>query len=94
MDTLTALWIVWGLVTILFVGLVLYRMSITQTEKDWIALTNDANEDAAIQAQMANEVKTRKLKVPITTLGFVSLAMFLVIAGVWVMHTLSNPPTS
>jgi hypothetical protein len=94
MDTLTALWIVWGLVTILFVGLVLYRMSITQTEKDWIALTNDANEDAAIQAQMANEVKTRKLKVPITTLGFVSLAMFLVIAGVWVMHTLANPPTS
>jgi hypothetical protein len=94
MDTLTALSMVWGVVTILFVSLIFYRMSITKNEKDWIALTNDSKEDAAIQAQMANEVKTRKLKVPITTLGFVSLAMFLVIAGVWVMHTLSNPPTS
>ncbi len=94
MDTLTALWIGWGVVTTLFVGLSLYRMSITKNERDWIALTDDSKEDAAIQSQMANEVKTRKLKVPITTLGFVSLAMFLVIAGVWVMHTLQNPPTS
>lgn len=92
MDTLTAMGSVWGVITLGFVILLLYRRSLTKNESDWIPLTDDAKEDSAIQAQTIVEMKTKKLTVPIRTLGFLSLAMLLVIVGFWFYHTLITPP--
>ena len=92
MDFLTAMGAAWGVVTVLFVILLLYRRSLTKNESDWIPLTDDAKEESAIQAQTITEMKTKKLTIPIRALGFLSLAMLLVIVGFWVFHTLYTPP--
>jgi len=92
MNTLTVLGLVWGLITVAFVVLLLYRRSLTKNESDWIPLTDDAKEDSAIQAQTIIEMKTRKLTVPIRALGTLSLIMLLVIVGFWLFHSIFTPP--
>jgi len=83
---------VWGVITLSFAVLLLYRRSLTKQESDWIPLTDDTKEDSAIQAQTMIEMKTRKLTVPIRTLGTLSLVLLLVIVGFWLFHSLSTPP--
>jgi len=92
MNILIALGSAWGVITIVFVALLLYRRSLTRQESDWIPLTDDAKEDSAIQAQTIIEMKTRKLTGPIRALGTISLVMLLVIVGFWLYHTLFTPP--
>ena len=92
MQTLIALGSVWAVITLAFAVLVLYRSSLTKNESDWIPLTDDAKEDKAIAAQTIIEMKTRKLTVPIRTLGTLSLVLLLVIVGVWIYHTIYTPP--
>ena len=92
MNTLIAMGSAWGVITITFVVLLLYRRSLTKQESDWIPLTDDAKEDSAIQAQTVIEMKTRKLTVPIRALGTLSLVMLLVIVGFWLFHSLFTPP--
>lgn len=93
MNTLTVMCIIWGVITVGFVALLLYRANINKDEKDWIPLTMDAKEESAIEAQKVSEMKAGKLKVPIRALGFLSLAMLLVIVGLWMFHALFGPPT-
>ena len=92
MNTLIAMGSAWGVITVVFAILLLYRRSLTKNESDWIPLTDDAKEDSAIQAQTIIEMKTRKLTIPIRALGFLSLVMLLVIVGFWLFHTLFTPP--
>lgn len=92
MNTMIAMGSAWGLITVVFAILLLYRRSLTKNESDWIPLTDDAKEDSAIKAQTIIEMKTRKLTVPIRALGFLSLVILLVIVGFWVFHTLVTPP--
>jgi len=92
MNTLVAMGSAWGVITLVFFTLLLYRRSLTKHESDWIPLTDDSKEETAIQAQTVIEMKTRKLTIPIRTLGFLSLAMLLVIVGFWLFHTLFTPP--
>jgi hypothetical protein len=92
MNTLIAMGSAWGLITVIFAVLLLYRRSLTKRESDWIPLTDDAREETAIQAQTVIEMKTQRLTIPIRTLGFLSLAMLLVIVGFWLFHTLFTPP--
>ena len=92
MNTLVAMSAAWGVITLVFAVLLLYRRSLTKNESDWIPLTDDAKEESAIQAQTVVEMKTRRLTIPIRTLGFLSLAMLLVIVGFWLFHTLFTPP--
>ena len=92
MQTLITLGSAWGVITVAFVALVIYRRSLTKQESDWIPLTNYGKEDNAIQAQTIIEMKTRKLTVPIRALGTLSLLLFLVIVGVWIYHTIHPPP--
>ena len=92
MDFLTAMGWTWSAITVAFIILLLYRRNLTKNESDWIPLTDDAKEDSAIKAQTIIEMKTKKLTIPIRTLGFLSLAILLVIVGFWVFHTLSTPP--
>ena len=92
MNTLIALGSVWGVITITFAVLLLYRRSLTKKESDWIPLTDDGKEDKAIQAQTIIEMKTQKLTIPIRALGTLSLVMLLVIVGFWLFHTLLLRP--
>ena len=92
MNTILALGAVWGVITIAFAVLLLYRRSLTKNESDWIPLTDDSKEDKAIAAQTVIEMKTKKLTVPIRALGTLSLVMLLVIVGFWLYHTLYTPP--
>lgn len=92
MNTLIALGAVWGVITIAFVALLLYRRSLVNRESAWIPLTDDAKEDSAIQSQTIIELKTNKLTVPIRALGTLSLVMLLVIVGFFLFHSLFTPP--
>ena len=92
MNTLIIMGSVWGVITIAFFVLLIYRRSLTKQESDWIPLTDDAKEDTAIQAQSIIEMKTRRLTVPIRTLGALSLILLLVTVGFWLFHTLFTPP--
>lgn len=92
MTTLIVMSSAWGVITIAFFVLLLYRRSLTKQESDWIPLTDDAKEETAIQAQTIIEMKTRKLTVPIRALGTISLIMLLVIVGFWLFHSIFTPP--
>jgi hypothetical protein len=92
MTTLIAMGSVWGVITIAFVALLLYRRSLVNRESAWIPLTDDAKEDSAIQSQTIIEMKTNKLTVPIRALGTLSLVMLLVIVGFFLFHSLFTPP--
>ena len=92
MDTMVALIAAWGVVTILFLGLVFYRSRITKKETDWIPLSDDAKEEQAIETQKVSEMKVHKLDVPIRALGIVWVIMLLVIVGYWFYHGIMTPP--
>jgi hypothetical protein len=92
MQTLFTLSSVWGLITLIFAVLVIYRRSLTNKEADWIPLTGNAREDQAIEAQTIIEMKTKKLSIPIRALGTLSVVLLMVIIGLWIFHTLSTPP--
>jgi predicted permease len=89
---MVALLAAWGLVTVVFFGLVFYRSRITKKESDWIPLSDDAKEEQAIEKQKVSEMKSHKLDLPIRILGAVSALMLLVIIGFWFYHGIGTPP--
>ncbi len=91
MMNLSTMWMAWGVITVLFVILLLYRRSITKGESDWIPLTDDAKEDSAIKSQTIIEMKTKKLTIPIRTLGTLSVLILLFILGFWLYKTFTTP---
>jgi uncharacterized ion transporter superfamily protein YfcC len=92
MSIFVALFVVLGLVTILFLGLVFYRSRIAKRDTDWIPLSNDAREDKAIEAQKVNEAKIHKLDLPVRVLGILWVIMVVVIIGFWFYHGIMTPP--
>lgn len=92
MQSLITLGSAWGVITLAFVVLVLYRRSLTNKETDWIPLNEYGKEAGAIQAQTVIEMKTRKLTLPIRALGTLSIIILLVIVGLYIYHNLSTPP--
>jgi len=92
MDTMVVLFIVWGLITIVFLALVFYRSRLTKNETDWIPLSDDAKEEQAIETQKVIETKSSRFNVPIRALGWAWVVMALVIVGVWIYHGINTPP--
>jgi len=86
------LFVVWGLVTILFLALVFYRSRLTRKETDWIPLSGDAREEQAIKAQQLIEKKSHKVDFPIRALGTLWVVMLLVVVGFWFYHGIMTPP--
>ena len=82
----------WAVITIAFIILLLYRRGLTSKEADWIPLTDDAREERAIQAQTVIEMKTKKLTIPIRTLGTLSVVLLLVIFGFWLYQSIYGQP--
>ena len=94
MTTYIGLFSVWGLITIVFCVLLIYRSRLTSRESDWIPLTDDAKEEKAIQEQTIIEMKTHKLLVPIRALGTLSFVLLLVILGFWIYNGITTPPAA
>ena len=92
MDIMVALIAAWGVVTVVFFGLVFYRSRITRRETDWIPLSGDAREEQAIEAQKVTEMKSHKLDLPIRALGVVWVALLLVTVVFWFYHGITTPP--
>ena len=92
MDTMVLLFTVWGVITFLFLVLVVYRSRLTKKETDWIPLSGDAKEDQAIEAQKVIEMKTHRVTVPIRALGVIWLVMLVVVVGFWFYHGITTPP--
>ena len=92
MDVMVALVTGWGLVTVLYVVLAIYRSRITRAETDWIPLSGDAREEKAIEAQKVTEMKSHKLDLPIRTLGILWVVLVVAIGGYWFYHGLTTQP--
>jgi hypothetical protein len=92
MSTLGVLIVVWAVITLAFIILLVYRGKLTSQEADWIPLTNDAKEERAIQAQTMAETKSKKLTIPIRSLGTLSVVLILVIFGVWLYQSITGQP--
>jgi uncharacterized membrane protein len=93
MSTLGVLIAVWAVITVAFIILLLYRRGLTSHEADWIPLTEDAREERAIEAQTMVEMKTKKLTIPIRTLGTLSVVILLVIFGIWLYQSIYGQPS-
>ena len=92
MDTMGVLFAVWGLVTVVFLGLVIYRSRISKKESDWIPLSDDAKEEQAIEKQKLSEMKSHKLDLPVRALGALWVIMLLVMVVFWFYHGIMTPP--
>lgn len=88
MNAIMGLFSVWGLVTVAFVAVLIYRSRLTSHDRDWIPLSAD---ERAIQAQTVTELKAGKLTWPIRALGAASVVLLLVILSYWVYTGISAP---
>lgn len=83
---------IWGFVTGSLIVLYLYRSRLESKETDWIAMTEDAREEKAIQEQRTLETKVHKFDRPIQALGALSVILLLTIVVLWVYTGLTTPP--
>jgi hypothetical protein len=79
---LTLLMSSWGVVTIVLLGLVIYRGTLSSKEDDQIFI--DAAEQHHYQEQQALIVQMTRLSKPIIALAVVSGVLLLASAGIWV----------
>ena len=83
-----------GLVTGALLVLYICRSRLESKETDWIPLTDDAREDQAIHEQEAIEKKAHRFDKPIRALGAISVALLLVLVGVWLYQGIMTPPAA
>ncbi len=85
---LTLLMSSWGVVTIVLLGLVIYRGTLSSKEDDQIFI--DAAEQHHYQEQQALIVQMTRLSKPIIALAVVSGVLLLASAGIWVYEGLMS----
>jgi len=92
METITGpilyLLIAWGVVTAIFLALLLWRSLLTTHEDDQLCL--DAAADHIAQEQRELIAKITKLSRPIATSGIAAGALLLLIAGMWLYQGLKS----
>ena len=92
METITGpilyLLIAWGIVTAIFLALLLWRSILTTHEDDQLCI--DAAGDHIAQEQRELIAKINKLSKPINTSGIAAGALLLLIAGMWLYEGLKN----
>jgi hypothetical protein len=87
-PTLTYMLIAWGVITAVFVVLLVRRMLLTNHEDDQIFL--DPCQDHMAKEQREIVAKINGLARPLATTGITSGALLLLIAGMWVYHGLTK----
>ncbi|MGB2624942.1 MAG: hypothetical protein WA857_02860 [Candidatus Acidiferrum sp.] len=93
METLTTgpifyVLIAWGIVTVVFVLLLIRRSLLANHEDGQIFL--DASEEHMVQEQRELIAKINTLSRPLLTSGIVSGVLLLVLAGMWLYNGLKN----
>lgn len=88
LEFLTYLLIAWGLVTAVFIILLIRRSLLTNREDDQLFL--DAAEAHMAAEQRVVIAKISALSRPLLTTGITSGVLLLVIAGVWLYEGLKN----
>ena len=92
MNPLLGLIATWVLVTGALIVLFLYRSRLEDKETDWIPMTEDSQEEKAIEEQKTIEKRVHKFDRPIQALGALSVVLLLTIITYWVYRGLSTPP--
>jgi hypothetical protein len=91
-ETLTGpilfLIVVWGVVTAVFLGLLLWRSILTTHEDDQLCIDSGAEHLAQEQRELF--AKIGRLSKPITTSGIAAGALLLLIAGMWLYEGLKS----
>ena len=80
--------IAWGILTGIFILLLIWRSVLSSHEDDQIFL--DAAEEHMAREQRELVAKITKLSKPIATTGIAAGALLLVIAGIWVYNGLKQ----
>ena len=80
--------IAWGILTGIFILLLIWRSVLSSHEDDQIFL--DAAEEHMAREQRELVAKITKLSKPLLTTGIASGALLLVIAGLWVYNGLKQ----
>lgn len=87
-GTIAYLLIVWGVVTAVFIVLLIRKSLLENREDDQIFL--DAAEEHMAKEQRELVARISKLSRPITTTGIASGALLLLIAGMWLYEGLKQ----
>ena len=85
---LTYLLVLWGVITAVFIVLLIRKSLLESHEDDQIFL--DAAEEHMAREQRELVAQIRRLSRPITTTGIASGALLLLIAGMWLYEGLKN----
>lgn len=92
MDTITGpilyLMILWGVVTAVFLALLLWRSILTTHEDDQLCLDPAGEHIAQEQRELIGKIT--RLSKPILTSGIAAGALLLVIAGMWLYEGLKS----
>ena len=78
----------WGVITVVLVGVLVYRGMLSLKEDDQIFI--DAAEQHYFQEQQAIIARMSRLNRPITALSLVSGVLFLTTVGVWIYQGYSS----
>jgi hypothetical protein len=80
--------IVWGVITVIFIGLLMWRSVLASHEDDQIFL--DAAQEHMAREQRELVAKISSLSRPIATSGIAAGALLLVIVGMWLYEGLKS----
>ena len=80
--------VAWGIVTAVFIGLLIWRSLLASHEDDQIFL--DAAEAHMAREQQELSAKIRSLSRPITTSGIAAGGLLLLIVGMWLYEGLKS----
>jgi Tfp pilus assembly protein PilN len=85
---LSWLLVFWGIVTTLFIGMLIYRSILSNREEDQLFL--DQAEEHMAREQREIIARLIRLSRPITALGVLSGSLLVVIAGLWIWEGLKR----
>jgi hypothetical protein len=91
-STLSALGMAWAAATVVLVALMIYRGLLSMKEDDQLFL--DAAEEHLEKEQLQLQARIDQMSKYAMILGAVSVALLLVMAGVWTYQQFTQPPIS